>query len=133
MVRLNVPGLAPRSRGRVASGDRSRARRAPGRALASHLASRAPVGEDRLASSAGFARRHQPSPRAFIRPRPAPLGVAFLLTAVWFVLNVQHPSPLDVLPFVWTWVTLWLALSICWELWRRYAADAIPTGRRRRS
>ena len=86
-------------------------------------------GEERLASSDAVAR---PGERAapFFRPRPAPLGIAFLLTALWFLLNVRRLSPLDLLPFAWTWVTLWLALSVAFELWRRYAATA-PAGRRR--
>lgn len=67
---------------------------------------------------------------AFFRPRPAPLGVAFVVTAIWFGLNLRHPSPLDVLPFVWTWITLWLALSILLELWRR-RGPALPIARRR--
>jgi hypothetical protein len=51
------------------------------------------------------------------------LGISFLITAVWFLLNVQRPSPLDLLPFAWTWLTLWLATSVVMELWRRYAGS----------
>ena len=76
--------------------------------------------EGRLSSSAAFAPRRQPGAWSLLRPRPGPLAVAFLITLVWFLANVRRLSPLDVLPFAWTWLTLWLACSIAFELWRRY-------------
>ena len=127
---MDRPGLAPRTRGRGAASPRPRARRAPDRALASHLSQRGVGGDDRLGSNTTFSRSRERAPGSFFRPRPAPLGIAFLLTALWFLLNVRRLSPLDVLPFAWTWVTLWLALSVAFELWRRYAATAV-LGRRR--
>lgn len=50
-------------------------------------------------------------------PRRAPL-LALGLACVWLVANVRHPSPIDVLPFVWVWLTLWLTLSILHTLAR---------------
>ena len=66
-----------------------------------------------------FARRRHAISWSTFRPRPGPLGVSFAITAVWLVVNVRRPSPLDVLPFAWTWLTLWLALSVGLELWQR--------------
>ena len=63
-----------------------------------------------------------------MRPRPAPLGLAFVLSAVWFIANVRRVTALDVLPFAWMVLTLWLALSIAFDLGGRYAA---PLRRRR--
>jgi hypothetical protein len=88
------------------------------------------AGEERLASSAGFSRPRERAPESLLRLQLAPLGIAFLVTSLWFVLNVRRLSPLDVLPFAWTWLTLWLALSVGFELWRRYASASV-TGRRR--
>jgi hypothetical protein len=86
--------------------------------------------EERLASNAAFTRPRAAGAEALFRPRAGPIGVAFLVTAAWFLVNVRRLSPLDILPFAWTWVTLWLALSVVFELWRRYAATTV-VGRRR--
>jgi len=63
--------------------------------------------------------------------RPGPLVISFAITLFWFVANVRRMSPLDILPFVWTWLTLWLAFSTGLELWRRYGRSA--WGRRPRT
>ena len=130
MLRMDGSGSASRARGRGAMAHRSRARRTPGRALAAHRLARGVAGEERLASSAGFNRSRERTAASLMRPRVAPLGVALLLTAAWFLANVRRLSPLDILPFAWTWVTLWLALSVAFELWCRYAGTAV-VGRRR--
>jgi hypothetical protein len=52
--------------------------------------------------------------------RLAPAGVALLLTLALYLHNVQGRSLLDALPLAWTWLTLWLALSVGLELWSRY-------------
>jgi hypothetical protein len=62
--------------------------------------------------------------KSLAQPRPGPLILAFVLTAVWFLANVRRVSPLDILPFAWTWLTLWLFLSVALDLWRRYAGLA---------
>ena len=128
---MDGAGLLPKARGRGAASHRPRARRTPGRALAAHRVARSLAGEDRLASSAAFVGPREWVSRSLRRPRAAPVGIAFLLTTLWFLLNVRRLSPLDVLPFAWTWLTLWLATSVVFELWRRYAGTAVV--RRRRS
>ena len=122
MLRTIVPGLTPRARVRGEALDRVRARQgAPRVARAPRTASQPHVLEERLATAAASTHSDAEQSTALFRPRPAPLGMAFALTAIWFLLNVQRPSPLDVLPFAWTWLTLWLAASVVHELWRRYA------------
>lgn len=76
-----------------------------------------------LRSKAHFASRG-PIVRSLTRPRPGPLILAFLLTTVWLFANVRRISPLDVLPFAWTWLTVWLFLSVGLDLWRRSASLA---------
>ncbi len=124
MLRTIVPGLTPRTRVRGEALERARARQGAVRvARAPRPARESRRGEDRLSSNASFT-RSQPGPAGtLLRPMPVSLGISFLITAVWFVLNVQRPSPLDVLPFAWTWLTLWLATSVVVELWRRYAGS----------
>jgi len=93
---------------------------------------REPVGgENRLGANASFTRAAPTAPWSLIRLRPGPLLIALVVTSLWFVVNLRRLSPLDILPFAWTWLTLWLALSIGLELWRRYLQPTRP--RRRRS
>lgn len=68
---------------------------------------------------------------SIFRPRLGLLGPAFALSVVWLVANVRQVSPLDVLPFAWTWLTLWLLFSLGAELWDRYAPSRPPRRRNR--
>lgn len=131
MARISQADSERMPRGRGVAAARRRPRAAAGRALQAHLARRAADGEERLSSNAGFSGDPERVGRviAFGRPRPVALGIAFALTAFWYGLNVPHPSPLDVLPFVWIWAILWLAISVVLELWRRHGPP-LPTGRR---
>jgi len=88
-------------------------------------------GENRLGANASFTRAAPTAPWSLIRLRPGPLLIALVVTSLWFVVNLRRLSLLDILPFAWTWLTLWLALSIGLELWRRFLQPTRP--RRRRS
>ena len=75
----------------------------------------------RLARNAAIEGAWPPaSVRSTFAPRPAPLGITFLMTLLWFMTTLRSWSPIDALPFAWTWLTLWLAASVGLELWRRY-------------
>jgi hypothetical protein len=59
------------------------------------------------------------------------VGIAFLLTLTWFVVNLRRAAPLDVLPFIWMWLTLWLALSVAADLYGRFNRATRPRRRSR--
>lgn len=56
-----------------------------------------------------------------------------LVTIGGYLLNVQGKSPLDLLPLAWTWLTVWLALSVGQELWGRWWATRPARRRDRRA
>ena len=82
-----------------------------------------------MSSSASLTRRGVTSTVFVVSPRVAIPGVALLLTTAWFVVNVPHLSLLDLLPFAWTWLTVWLVLGGCHLAWSK--VTAIGTSRRR--
>lgn len=126
MLRTIVPGLAPRPRVRGEALRRARERQGSGRVERVARPVRA-APEHRLASSAAFSSRTKPasvSASWFFRIRPAPLLASLVLAAAWFLTSVRQLSPLDVLPFAWTWLTLWVTASVVAELWRRYAGGS---------
>jgi hypothetical protein len=62
-------------------------------------------------------------PTSFVLPpRVALPGAALLLTTLWFVVNVPRLSLLDILPFAWTWLMVWLALAVGHLAWSKLAA-----------
>jgi hypothetical protein len=114
-------------RGRRSSAvcNRSRSARTP----RVHALRTAPVAEQRLSSSTSVTRRRAASTAILVPSRLALQGIALALTSAWFVVNVPHLSLLDLLPFAWTWLTLWLVLAACHLAWKRVAA--IGRSRRR--
>lgn len=78
-----------------------------------------------MSSSVAFTRHGSANARPVFRPRFGPLAFSFLCTLIWSALNVRRISPLDLLPFAWTWLTLWLALSIGLELWAKLKARGV--------
>jgi len=84
----------------------------------------------KLGSSVAFTHQGEAAAWSPIRARPGPLLSALIVTVLWFVTNVRHLSLLDVLPFAWTWLTLWLVLSVALELWRRHVQPPRPPQRR---
>jgi hypothetical protein len=89
----------------------------------------APAAEQRLCSSTSLTRRRVASTAIVVPSRLALQGIALVLTSAWFVVNVPHLSLLDLLPFAWTWLTVWLLLAACRLAWLRIAA--IGKSRRR--
>jgi hypothetical protein len=86
------------------------------------LASRSPRRlRPRAVSAArpGSSARESCRTRSMVAPRPALLALTFLITLLWFMANLRQWSPLDALPFGWTWLTLWLVVSVGQELCRR--------------
>jgi hypothetical protein len=85
------------------------------------LATLGPVSADpRLESSVQFAPARPRVGPFSLHPRLWPSLAALVITTVGYLSNVQGKSLLDVLPFAWTWLTVWLALTVVAELWSRY-------------
>jgi hypothetical protein len=72
-----------------------------------------------------FAHRRRMPVWPTLGARPGPLLISFAITVFWFLANVRRMSPLDILPFAWTWLTLWLVFSTGLELWRRYGRSVL--------
>jgi hypothetical protein len=126
MPRTIVPGFAPRPRVRGEALRRRRELQGSARVTRASRPVRA-TRDQTLASNVAFPRRRGAAPpvaRALFRLRPLPLVASFVLVAGWFFTNVRQLSPLDVLPFAWTWLTLWVAASVVAELWRRYTGQS---------
>jgi hypothetical protein len=64
-----------------------------------------------------------------IAPRVALPGVALILTTGWFVANVPRLSMLDLLPFAWTWFTVWLVLAGGHLAWSHLRQRGLPRRR----
>jgi hypothetical protein len=47
------------------------------------------------------------------------MGAALIVASIWALTSLRSVTPLDVLPFAWMWLTLWICFSIVAELWRR--------------
>jgi hypothetical protein len=107
------------------------ARRAPRSARRARLNGDDDPDTVRLHSSAAFARHRRSQSGSIFRPRLGLVGIAFLLTLSWFVFNLRRPAPLDVLPFIWMWLTLWLALSVAVDLYGRFSRATRPRRRSR--
>jgi hypothetical protein len=78
------------------------------------------AGEPRLESSVHFAAARPRVGPFGLHPRLRPALAALVITTVGYLSNVQGKSPLDILPFAWTWLTVWLALTVAAEVWARY-------------
>ena len=128
-AKVNLSDTLDRGRGKRWVFDRTR--HGSDRPVARSTGGRRRLGStQRLASNVTFNRHAGASPWETFRPRFGPLAFAFALTGVWFMLNVRRLSPLDILPFAWTWLTLWLALSIGLDLWRRWLGASMPNRQR---
>jgi hypothetical protein len=82
----------------------------------------------RLASSTAFS-SPRARPRPLLRARPWPFAISFGLALAWLLVNVRRVSPLDVLPLIWTWLTLWIVISLLLELWKRFLDATNVSGR----
>jgi len=72
-----------------------------------------------MSSSASLTPGRAASTASIVPRRVAIPGIALLLTTAWFIVNVPHLSLLDLLPFTWTWLMVWLLLAAGHLAWSR--------------